>query len=765
MKTAVNEESPFCVSVSFEKYLKVLEVIRDSDTQEYRARYAASLIENMAFIPELRGEIIDFSILGRHEDLIHLLLADIFPTGLTFNEIKAASVPLTNITFNYTERFKNILKDAGENFNISYRKIHPKELYVYSCCLILQQFFRKDIKVSIPLYYDIPSRNGVIKHYKITVNSDYTTISPTRNAVFPNESEISMLLENMDDLKLWKKYFPPQSWTLSGFNIISLVDATTEVALSDLKSALIEIDPQNLMPNHNLKEIFRSYFDAPELNFGLMLFNRRNNSLEKIKVYENIFTNHILDFWLGMFDEKTRKATFQNIAYNSKPIIVTNVDDLEEEVKALPSFQILKSNNIRSFMVIPIIKDSELLAILEVTSPVADCLDGLKLKKLEFIFDIIVYSLKRFNFEKDNQIEAIIQQEYTAIHESVAWKFRAEAEKKYNALLAGKKYALREISFSGLVPLFGQTDIRASSEKRQECLAGDLKQQTIALSEIFETADNETSEKFLMALDAFREELSDYIRADTEQRFQHFLRSEIAPQLLILENSGNRIVQQLLKRYQRNTFHRYGVFYNQRKLLDDSITIINRKLSEILEKKQEKAQQIFPHYFEMFKSDGVEYNLFIGPGIAPELPFDKSVVRKLKIWQLETLSRMEKSVSRISGLPYPLEVASLIFAYNDTIEIRFRMDEKRFDVDGAYNSYYEIIKKRLEKAFVKGSKERLTQPGKITIVYLDEDSGKDYLEMVKKLQKKKILSPETEMLEVEDMQGVSGLKAIRISSL
>jgi hypothetical protein len=50
-----------------------------------------------------------------------------------------------------------------------------------------------------------------------------------------------------------------------------------------------------------------------------------------------------------------------------------------------------------------------------------------------------------------------------------------------------------------------------------------------------------------------------------------------------------------------------------------------------------------------------------------------------------------------------LDIASLIFVYNEKIDIRFRMDEKRFDVDGAYNSYYEIIKKRLDKAHVKDS--------------------------------------------------------------
>jgi hypothetical protein len=40
------------------------------------------------------------------------------------------------------------------------------------------------------------------------------------------------------------------------------------------------------------------------------------------------------------------------------------------------------------------------------------------------------------------------------------------------------------------------------------------------------------------------------------------------------------------------------------------------------------------------------------------------------------------------------------------------MDEKRFDVDGTYNARYEVVKKRIDKANIKGTKERITQKRK-----------------------------------------------------
>lgn len=764
MANLYKKDSPFQVYISFKKYLDVLEHIRYNDRLEYRVNYAESLIEKTKNFTELKDGFQDISLLEKNGDLIRLLLADLFPTGLTHNEIKAASIPLSNITFNYTERFKGILKDAGKDFEIELRNINDNEFYVFCCCLILQAYFKKDIKSTIPFYYDIPNKQGIMKHYKITVNSDFTEIFPTEDAKIPSDDILDMLLENLDDFKLWKKYFPSQSWILKGFTIISLVDCTSEVALSDLKSSMIEIDPEDLNPNANLTEIFKSYFDVAELNFGLMTFNRKEQKLDKLPIYESVLTNHILDFWINTFDEETRINTFNNLSHNSKPIVVSDVNNLDESVRQLPSFTILKDNNVNSFMVIPIMKDNDLLAIMEFTSPIAGSFNGLKLKKMEFFSDMVLFSLSRFYFEKNYQIEAIIQREYTSIHDSVVWKFRNEAEKYFTASLGKKIYTLKQISFKNLTPLFGVSDIRSSSEKRFNLMLQDLNQQIEWLINIL-TLTNSDSEKFTLALDVFENELNNEIKADTEQRFQRLLREEVHPFLQAkLEMRSPREVKTKIKDYFLQIRPQTDLFYNHRKKLDDSITLLNRKLADMLDENQIKAQQIFPHYYERFKSDGVEHNLYIGHNIAPELHYTSKVVHKLRYWQLKTICKMEIEFQSFKqDLPIPLDIASLIFVYNEKIDIRFRMDEKRFDVDGAYNSYYEIIKKRLDKAHVKDSSERITAPGKITIVYFGMENQREYLEYVTKLQKKGILEHDAEFVKVEDLQGITGLLALRVS--
>jgi len=125
-------------------------------------------------------------------------------------------------------------------------------------------------------------------------------------------------------------------------------------------------------------------------------------------------------------------------------------------------------------------------------------------------------------------------------------------------------------------------------------------------------------------------------------------------------------------------------------------------------------------------------------------------------------------ITRLTGklkseLSVPLETTQLILVYNTPLSIRFRMDEKHFDVDGAYNIRYEIVKKRIDKAYIKDSNERLTQPGKIAIVYSQDKEAEEYKNYLAYLQHIHYIDNTIEELELEELQGASGLKALRIT--
>ena len=116
-------------------------------------------------------------------------------------------------------------------------------------------------------------------------------------------------------------------------------------------------------------------------------------------------------------------------------------------------------------------------------------------------------------------------------------------------------------------------------------------------------------------------------------------------------------------------------------------------------------------------------------------------------------------------LAVPLDVASLMLVYSTSLSIRFRMDEKRFDVDGTYNARYEVIKKRIDKSYIKGTNERLTQPGKLSIVYSQKKDEMEYLRYISFLKSKGYFTNNIEIVELDGLQGVTGLKAIRAEIL
>ena len=101
-------------------------------------------------------------------------------------------------------------------------------------------------------------------------------------------------------------------------------------------------------------------------------------------------------------------------------------------------------------------------------------------------------------------------------------------------------------------------------------------------------------------------------------------------------------------------------------------------------------------------------------------------------------------------------------AYSSSLAVHFRSDEKRFDVEGAYNARYGILEKRVDKAHIKGTKERITVPGKIAIIYNNDKDALDYEKYLGFMEAKGYIKKDSvEHLKLEDLQGITGLKALR----
>jgi hypothetical protein len=155
--------------------------------------------------------------------------------------------------------------------------------------------------------------------------------------------------------------------------------------------------------------------------------------------------------------------------------------------------------------------------------------------------------------------------------------------------------------------------------------------------------------------------------------------------------------------------------------------------------------------------------MYIGQSLAPRRKFNEIYLNNLKMWQLTTLAKVARLTATLENeLPTLLSTTQLILAHSIPISISFRTAERKFDVDGAYNIRYEIIKKRIDKVRIKTTNERLTQPGKLAVVFSQPREATEYMEYIEFLQNHKLLKPGVESLELEELQGVVGLKALRV---
>lgn len=764
MNNLIFNDSPFKTLISFHKLIESLEEIALSDI-DYRSNYAKAVLKEIEPIPEFRTGIVDLSIIEKNKTLIKYLLTDLFPTPLTNNEIKAITIPFQNLTFNYSERFKKILNDAGD-FDLTIRDYNDDQFYVLSCILILNSYYGQQFDHNKPLFYDIPNSNGILNHYRILYNADFIEIYPTEKAIPLSSEDIDELMDNYSTIDLWKQKFPSESWILKGFGIVTLYDATKESAISNLKSNLLKSEKGQNDINKNSHTIFKSIFKVPDLRMGLLIYNEEEGKFMKPPFKKGELESFIL---LDENEIPCEKAflgcSFSTLLEDKKPFSISNVEYFATIPGNEKFAKHLLAQDIKSCILAPVIKDNKLLGIMELVSSKPRQLNSINASNLDLILPYIVDTLERYSIDLENQLEAIIQREYTAIHSSVYWKFRNEAQKYFQTNTSNKDYIFKEIVFKEVYPLYGQIDIKGSSEHRNATVKEDLKNQLNVLSAIFENLEANSAlpllEQRKFEMQSYAKELQLELKADTEQQIQNYIQKEIHP---ILSNSKiEGECQLLINSYFEDLDPKTGLFYQARKKFDDAMSIINKKMATVLDKEQVEAQSIFPHYFERFKTDGVEHNLYIGASIAPSKPFDLMYLNNLRLWQFQTLCKMELEHHQLkSALPYELDVTSLILVFSSPISIRFRMDEKRFDVDGTYNARYEVVKKRIDKSNIKGTTERITQKEKITIVYSHNYEETEYLKYIKFLQFKGILEPTIEQFDVEELQGVSGLKALRV---
>jgi hypothetical protein len=402
--------------------------------------------------------------------------------------------------------------------------------------------------------------------------------------------------------------------------------------------------------------------------------------------------------------------------------------------------------------------------MLELATPTAGKLNAVSAHKVENVLPMFTAAVKRVKEEMSTEVRAIIQEECTAIHPTVQWRFFEAGVNLMNKRRKGEKANMEEIVFKDVYPLFGMADVRNSSTERNSAIQKDLQQNLQLVKELLTQINFERRlpllDEVIFKTENQLKSLSKGLASGDENNVLDFLHNEIDP--LVRHFSNDEALESLVSRYMEALDPSTGVVYKRRKSFEDSLQQINNVISNYLDEAETGAQQMFPHYFEKYKTDGVEYSLYVGSELVKNRKFDPFYLKNFHLWQLLTMSEIYRRVEILKPtLKTPLDITQLILVHDQPISIRFRPDEKQFDVDGAYDIRYEIIKKRIDKAFIKNTDERLTQPGKIAIVYNQTRVEEEFRRYFQYLKARNLVVGEIEEIELEELPGATGLRALR----
>ena len=480
---------PFSVKISFNKLLNQYDQLAKSENALIASK--ANEILNVAKqSPVLRDGFTDLSYLNTYDQDIRVILQDVFSHVLTLNEIKFATVPLGNAVLASTQRFKNIVKDAGDNFDLLIKNMPEEDLYIFGCTIIISMYYGYTLNFKRPIYYDIPDKNGILKTYKVLYNADFIEINPTKDAPKFTHQDYEELLDNFDDIELWKQKFPPNSYQFKGFVVSSLFDVTDDQSISNIKSTLIEMNKQKKESfMENFQDVFQRLFSRKDINVGFSVFNKENNALEQV------YGSNVKSYLLNKADsiccsDALCLFSYEKLIEEKSYYSISDVNKLYQQTQGKePQIAALHDQGIQSAIFAPIAEEGKLLAVLELVSNQKGALNSINANKLIDVMPFILTAFKRAKEEEENKIEAIIQRECTSIHPSVRWKFEEAAKAFRKEQQEGKPNPnFKRIRFKNVYPLFGQIDVKGSSKARNEATLKDLLLQLKLVKNIIDQA-------------------------------------------------------------------------------------------------------------------------------------------------------------------------------------------------------------------------------------------------------------------------------------
>ena len=728
---------------------------------------ARAVCRGLEAAPELRGRIDDLSVIEKHQELVAVLMSRVFPDGSWNVDFMAATVPFQLHAFHATPNFRRLLLDTEGTVqgwvNLSPEgTAHGRLLYAYDA--ILRSHYGMTLDVDYPMILAARDpESGLERYFRIQFDSRFLEVQALGPLPALDETTRADILRRSDVHELLAERLPADRFAFSGFVVVRATDVTDQEVLSEIERDLI--DKESIVSSERFQELedkLRTLLRRPALRLGLAAFHdgrvfvlNYNCDMEHGCIFADTEHLRISDFQGSVHDRAVTQG---------RPLVV---DDLIDDPRRTAYEDSLLQNGVRNILVAPLHYQDKAIGTLELTSPNAGDLGPVSLIKLREVLPLFSMAVRRSLDELEARVQAVIKEKCTAIHPSVEWRFRRAVLDSIEDHEGEEATELEPIVFRDINPLYAATDIRGSSVQRSLAVQADLGVHLRLALDVVEAARAvrplPVLDEMSYRLERHARQIEHVMSSGDEVTVLAFVRQHVEPLLEQVVDFGPE-VREKLGTYRASLDTDLGTVYQRRRHYEESMTLVSDTISAYLDAEEELAQGMFPHYFERQRTDGVDHTIYVGRSLVEDGRFNEMYLRNLRLWQLMvTCGIARRTEAILPQLTVPLVTTHLVLAHHTPLSIRFRFDERRFDVDGAYNVRYEVIKKRIDKALVHGTHERVTQPRKLAIIYSQPAEANEYRGYLEYLGARGYVTGEVEDLALEELQGVKGLRALRVA--
>jgi len=233
------------------------------NSTDIRAKFYRYIIKKFQQQPDLCVPFTDVTSLEQHDDLVQLLIMSLIPLANNQDSVPMALAFMQpGCLFYYSKSFKQSIIDERIEFNTEEDEVSNLRYFMK---LVLERCYNVKTDDKRKIIKPINNRKGqTIKHLQIHFESSFIEVHT--NGKLPELQQDWLKILHLNDEEFLENFgkFPSQNFTAEGFCMFTVEDVSNEMALSQLRNAILNMHVTDFNETLNLAETAIGELLTPE---------------------------------------------------------------------------------------------------------------------------------------------------------------------------------------------------------------------------------------------------------------------------------------------------------------------------------------------------------------------------------------------------------------------------------------------------------------------------------------------------------------------